>query len=52
MMNILERLPIILTKDKEFMKNAIKIQDGQIIYLPQDAVLVLLPEKDEEKTNE
>ena len=44
---ILDRFPVVLTKDRETMENfSHPIRAGQIIILPEDAVLVIAPVED------
>lgn len=41
---VLDGFPVILTKDKEWLKNGvISMKPGEICLLPEDAVLVLPP---------
>jgi hypothetical protein len=42
---ILDKAPIILTKDKDW-DSAIKMEPGAIIILPDDAVLVIPPKEE------
>lgn len=40
MITILDKPPVILTKDKNFFENELPVVGGQVIVLPEDAVLI------------
>lgn len=42
-------VPVVLTKDRAWAKIKHKAEPGAIIVLPQDAILVIMPEKKEEE---
>ncbi len=39
-MEVLDYFPIILTKDANWMKTRVKIREGSVVVLPQDAILI------------
>lgn len=43
---VLYKMPVILTKDEDWMKQrkGHYVSDGQVILLPEDAVLINLPD--------
>lgn len=43
------QLPIILTKDRHYVENISKVKPGDVLLLPEDAILVILPEKHAKK---
>jgi hypothetical protein len=40
---ILYEFPVIFTKDRDFLENTPHIEQGAIVLLPEDAVLVMPP---------
>lgn len=53
MIRVLDELPVILTQESELLDIMAKQADrpyvpGQIILLPQDAILVILPKNEKE----
>ena len=47
MIEILHEMPVIFTKDKDWIDSIkLPLRSGQIVFLPDDAVLLILPRKE------